>query len=33
VVHLGFGPTKQHVPVDHRHPGSVYVFVTRGVVR
>jgi quercetin dioxygenase-like cupin family protein len=33
VVHLDFGPTKQHIPVDHRHPGSVYVYVTRGVVR
>lgn len=33
VVHLDFGPTKQHMAVDHRHPGSVYVYVTRGVVR
>jgi quercetin dioxygenase-like cupin family protein len=33
VVHLNFGPTQQHVPVDHRHPGSVYVYVTRGAVR
>jgi quercetin dioxygenase-like cupin family protein len=33
VVHLEFGPTRQHIPVDHRHPGSVYVYVTRGVLR
>ena len=33
VVHLNFGPTQEHIPVDHRHPGSVYVYVTRGVVR
>ena len=33
VVHLEFGPTQQHSRVDHRHPGSVYVYVTRGTVR
>jgi quercetin dioxygenase-like cupin family protein len=33
VVHLDFGPTQKHVPVDHRHPGSVYVYVTRGALR
>ncbi len=33
VVHLDFGPARQHVHVDHRHPGSVYVYVTRGAMR
>lgn len=33
VVHLEFGPTQQHKRVDHRHPGSVYVYVTRGTLR
>lgn len=33
VVHLDFGPTRKHVAVDHRHPGSVYVYVTRGTMR
>ena len=33
VVHLEFGPTQKHVSVDHRHPGPVYVYVTRGTVR
>ena len=33
VVHLEFGPTQQHSRVDHRHPGSVYVYVTQGTMR
>lgn len=39
VVSLKFPPykgppsTTEHHPVGHRHPGSVYVYVTRGVLR
>jgi quercetin dioxygenase-like cupin family protein len=30
---LVFPATSKHIPVDHRHPGSVYVYVTRGTLR
>jgi quercetin dioxygenase-like cupin family protein len=39
VVELSFAPnsappsTLEHHPRGHRHPGSVYVYVTRGTVR
>jgi len=33
VSRLVFPATSKHVPVNHRHPGSVYVYVTRGTVR
>jgi quercetin dioxygenase-like cupin family protein len=33
VVELKWPPGKQATHVDHRHPGSVYVYVTEGTVR
>ena len=33
VVALKRGPTTKHTRVDHRHPGSVYVYVTQGTLR
>lgn len=33
VVPLKWGPNTKHTRVDHRHPGSVYVYVTEGTVR
>jgi quercetin dioxygenase-like cupin family protein len=34
VVPLKWGPnTTRHTRIDHRHPGSVYVYVTEGTVR
>jgi len=33
VSRLEFPATQKHIPVDHRHPGSVFVYVTRGTVR
>jgi quercetin dioxygenase-like cupin family protein len=33
VVPLKWGPATTHARVDHRHPGSVYVYVTQGTVR
>lgn len=33
VVPLKWPPATQHTRVDHRHPGSVYVYVTEGTVR
>jgi len=33
VVDLKWGPTTKHSRVDHRHPGSVYVYVTQGTLR
>src|SRR5690349_2607268 len=33
VVALKFPPSKGGTRVDHRHPGSVYVYVTEGTVR
>jgi quercetin dioxygenase-like cupin family protein len=33
VVPLKWGPNTGHTRVDHRHPGSVYVYVTEGTVR
>jgi len=33
VSRLEFPATQKHIRVDHHHPGSVYVYVTRGTVR
>jgi len=33
VVPLKWGPNTKSTRVDHRHPGSVYVYVTEGTVR
>ena len=33
VVALKWGPTTKPTRVDHRHPGSVYVYVTQGTLR
>lgn len=33
VVALKFPPATKRSRVDHRHPGSVYVYVTEGTVR
>jgi quercetin dioxygenase-like cupin family protein len=33
VVPLKWGPNTKQTRVDHRHPGSVYVYVTEGTVR
>jgi quercetin dioxygenase-like cupin family protein len=33
VVPLKWGPSTKQTRVDHRHPGSVYVYVTEGTVR
>jgi quercetin dioxygenase-like cupin family protein len=33
VYELKWGPTSKPGRVDHRHPGSVYVYVTQGTAR